>query len=98
MAMVLRTYAKADRIGQVHDTVVDILGFDRELGTNSPEVVGRIIEAFVKPEPNEYGVVVPTTKYKVYWIDGRYRECRRDSFRIILHVFWVSMKGGLLPR
>ena len=51
----------------------------------------------VTHEPNEYGVVVPTTKYMIHWIDGRYCECRRDLFRIILHVSWVSMKGGLLP-
>ena len=77
--------------------VVDVSGFDTETGTISPEVVGRIIATYVKPEPDEYGNVVPTMKYMVHWIDGRYRECRRESFRIILHVSWVSMQGGLLP-
>ena len=97
MAMALPTYARSDRNGLVHDMVVDISGFDMETGTISPEIVGRIIETYNKPEPNEYGVIVPTTKYMVHWIDGRYRECRCESFRIILHVSWVSMRGGLLP-
>ena len=95
MAMALPTYSRADRHGHVHDTVVDISDIDMEAGTISPEVVGRIIETYNKLEPNKYGVNVPNTKYMVHWIDGRYRECRRESFRIILHVSWVSMRGGL---
>ena len=94
MAMALPTYGKADCNGHVHDLVVDISGFDTETGTVSPEVVGRIIETYNKIEPDDYGVNIPTTKYMVHWLDGRYRECRRESFRIILHVSWVSMKGG----
>ena len=61
MAMTMPTYAKAHLIGQVHDLVVDISGFDKELGTISPEVIGRIIETFVKPEHDDYGVIIPTT-------------------------------------
>ena len=77
MAMALLTYAKGDKIGKARDLVVDISGFDRESGTISPEVIGRIIKVYNKPELNEYGVDLPTQKYMVHWIDGRYRECRR---------------------
>ena len=97
MAMALPTYSRADRNGRVHDIVVDISGFDNETGTVTPEMIGRIIETYDKIEPNDYGVEAPITKYMVHWIDGRYRECRRESFRIILHVSWVAMRGALLP-
>ena len=97
MAMALPTYARADHIGQIHDLVVDTSGFDEEQGTISPEVVGRIIQTFMKLEPDAYGANAPTLKYKIHWIDGRYREYRHGAFHIIHHISWVSMKGGLLP-
>ena len=74
MAMAPPTYARADCAGQVHDLVVNTSGFEKEDGTVSFEVVGRMIETFMKNEPNTQGVVVPTMKYKIHWIDGRTRE------------------------
>ena len=80
MAMALQTYAYArgDHVGQVHNLVVDKSGFDKEDGTVSHEVVGRIIETFMKNKPNKQGVVVRTLKYKIHWIDGRTCEYKLD--------------------
>ena len=70
MTMALPTYARADRVGEVHDLVVDTSGFNKDEGTVSQEVVGRIIKTFIKNEPNNVGVVVPKMKCKIHWIDG----------------------------